>query len=143
MLSKKLWLVVIAGSGAMSVCGSYYVSDAIAQIATIGQPTGNNTPLSQQALGEMQQNNSSVLSGSMNFFQLGGDKLTIPAIDGITNLLNWQSPQDNPNPTNTFSQTVQDFKLQQRQKLGVSNPILESAQPLSDQASVKQMLMKR
>ncbi|CAN1212018.1 hypothetical protein TUMEXPCC7403_17565 [Tumidithrix helvetica PCC 7403] len=143
MFSKKLWLVAIAGSGAMSVCGSYFALDAIAQIATIGQPTGNDTPLSQKTLGEMQQNNSSVLSGSMNFFQLGGDKVSIPAIDGITNLLNWQSPKDSPNPVATFSQTVQDFKLQQRRKLRVFNPILEATDQLSDRASVKQVPTKQ
>jgi hypothetical protein len=141
MLSKRIKrfsLVAIAGSGVMSICAAFGgTSDAIAQIAAIGQPTGNDTPLSLQTLGEMRQNNGSILGGGMNFFQFGGDKVSVPAIDGITSLLNWQAPQDNPNPAGKFSQTVEDFKLQQRQKIGGSNLKLELPVQVSERAIAK------
>jgi hypothetical protein len=145
MLSQRIQtsaLLAIAGSGLLPLCGIVCGdSMAIAQIA-IGQPTGNDTPLSLQTLGEMRQNNASILGGGMNFFQIGGDKVTVPAMEGINSLLNWQTPPENANPSISFSQTVEEFKLQQRQKIGSSNPILYPLVQISDQASAKQIRQK-
>jgi hypothetical protein len=129
-------LLIIASGGVTAVCLTLIPPSVYAQIV-IGERSSNSSgiPLSQQTLHEMRPTSSSLSSGSMEFLRFGRD-VTVTPVENVKSALDWISggteaakPEIKASPEQTFTQTIANFKEQQKLEFGATQLFLEKQSP--------------